>query len=75
NTSACAEKSALITTIGTVYGKYLRVRGEEGSCEKRNPEIEEIPPRARRRVSYTDAALRTLGNTSACAEKSSAGQT
>ena len=51
--------------------KYLRVRGEESPLIGTLHQVLEIPPRARRRVLLSLDAAQSIGNTSACAEKSS----
>ena len=71
NTSACAEKSAAGVVAGVIARKYLRVRGEELHVADAHDRRREIPPRARRRVTIQDTLTKYLGNTSACAEKSS----
>ena len=50
NTSACAEKSGLSGRSKKDNWKYLRVRGEESELDILSTQLEEIPPRARRRV-------------------------
>ena len=73
NTSACAEKSVLPPGRRQQGWKYLRVRGEEWYWEHMPGGEPEIPPRARRRGIRHGARLFNPGNTSACAEKRSAG--
>ena len=58
NTSACAEKRNWVHAPTTHGRKYLRVRGEEAPALAHNPMAAEIPPRARRRVSFCDDACR-----------------
>ena len=69
NTSACAEKSHRRRRLADRHGKYLRVRGEERFVVVCAVKLQEIPPRARRRVRYAGAVGCSEGNTSACAEK------
>ena len=69
NTSACAEKRGISTTIQERKRKYLRMRGEEMSSISMTLVALEIPPHARRRVSYGLINEAFKGNTSACAEK------
>ena len=70
NTSACAEKSGTGSTCRAASRKYLRVRGEEVSATVRGYSTPEIPPRARRREARGPVVSFLVGNTSACAEKS-----
>ena len=70
NTSACAEKRYCSKLDAFRPWKYLRVRGEEGVIEEDAQILQEIPPRARRRVLKRQVPIVSLGNTSACAEKS-----
>ena len=70
NTSACAEKSGRGQALGRRRGKYLRVRGEEHARAMVAAALQEIPPRARRRVGVLAVTEVIGGNTSACAEKS-----
>ena len=51
------------------FRKYLRVRGEELLCGGHAGSVQEIPPRARRRVRQLVGSAEEPGNTSACAEK------
>ena len=69
NTSACAEKSAAHSVRALKHWKYLRVRGEESFLPMRPLIMEEIPPRARKRVGAATMVHSGAGNTSACAEK------
>ena len=75
NTSACAEKRAAGTALLQAVVKYLRVRGEEPNKVVQISGDTEIPPRARRREDTTASLSSTVGNTSACAEKSFCGVT
>ena len=70
NTSACAEKRSHRVYPRLGIRKYLRVRGEESPFAAVMAMVEEIPPRARRRVEFHGDAGCHHGNTSACAEKS-----
>ena len=70
NTSACAEKSRVRNDRRMSARKYLRVRGEEASVNRRSAAVVEIPPRARRRGTHPITSADLRGNTSACAEKS-----
>ena len=70
NTSACAEKRSWARSPPAFLRKYLRVRGEEGYLQELEAADVEIPPRARRRVICTAWEPDSVGNTSACAEKS-----
>ena len=71
NTSACAEKRFEPHVRTNMARKYLRVRGEEIGTYITADKPLEIPPRARRRVSCPHHVITSIGNTSACAEKSS----
>ncbi|VFB06055.1 Uncharacterised protein [Corynebacterium striatum] len=71
NTSACAEKSMPLAGLIAHPRKYLRVRGEEPTFWMVVFRMQEIPPRARRRVNNHIIGVSEQGNTSACAEKSS----
>ncbi|OFN51680.1 hypothetical protein HMPREF2547_06925 [Corynebacterium sp. HMSC055G02] len=70
NTSAYAEKSTSMSEMGTIFGKYLRVCGEEPSAVGVPDRVPEIPPRMRRRVEPQHNVAFRIGNTSAYAEKS-----
>ena len=47
-TSACAENTGVLGSLGAVTGNYLRVRGEYSPKRSRTQLITELPPRARR---------------------------
>ena len=71
NTSACAEKSISCPLPPPLSRKYLRMRGEESPDKRCHAPYREIPPHARRRGLRCSNWVPSLGNTSACAEKSS----
>ena len=72
NTSACAEKTSDHARRVNGHWKYLRVRGEDHRGRGIHPRDPEIPPRARRRRRLVRQSCPARGNTSACAEKTSA---
>src|SRR5699024_10247640 len=72
NTSACAEKRYGMDSSASTRWKYLRVCGEEFHMSSSTRADSEIPPRVRRRARSMAHDVRGRGNTSACAEKSSA---
>ena len=71
NTSACAEKRFEPPDRSWLGRKYLRMRGEECGPVLKPALPMEIPPHARRRVLASVDEVAVVGNTSACAEKSS----
>ena len=70
NTSACAEKRGGRGDADKSRRKYLRVCGEEKLPVSLSQISLEIPPRVRRRGCCLLACGISVGNTSACAEKS-----
>ncbi len=69
NTSACAEKTRLWQCTETYEEKHLRLRGENPRRECTEKDSAETPPLARRKRCGSDWSVDSLGNTSACAEK------
>ena len=67
-TSACAENTRYGNDLTTMWGNYLRVRGEYLSATVPAEAFDELPPRARRILGPGRGRRRTLGTTSACAE-------
>ena len=67
-TSACAENTQPWRLVQGVYWNYLRVRGEYINPDMDDPNPPELPPRARRILSWLKLAFHILGTTSACAE-------
>ena len=67
-TSACAENTTPRATIEPPHGNYLRVRGEYVDHGVPADTTWELPPRARRILSKSQADLDLRGTTSACAE-------
>ena len=71
NTSACAEKTCPDGSRSTFYGKHLRLRGENRLLDSTPRLGTETPPLARRKHEYRRTIDADMGNTSACAEKTS----
>ena len=69
NTSACAEKTGQGNNAKTVYGKHLRLRGENFTATVTVEPVSETPPLARRKLGRRWTVGHPVGNTSACAEK------
>ena len=69
NTSACAEKTMMMTVLSFPLQKHLRLRGENGNATHCGIHVSETPPLARRKRSAKRSPPNRLGNTSACAEK------
>ncbi len=69
NTSACAEKTDVVSTSDTLNGKHLRLRGENAKSSGRSNGEQETPPLARRKLWSLGRIKLTMRNTSACAEK------
>ena len=67
-TSACAENTKPMGHMGPRYRNYLRVRGEYPPNPKVTNSTLELPPRARRIRSNSQAQCNERGTTSACAE-------
>ena len=67
-TSACAENTPTPRKYQPKTRNYLRVRGEYAFALGLDPEIAELPPRARRIPSWPLLRFSPLGTTSACAE-------
>ena len=67
-TSACAENTRYGNDLTTMWGNYLRVRGEYRYRISGESSKQELPPRARRILGPGRGRRRTLGTTSACAE-------
>ena len=67
-TSACAENTGVLGSLGAVTGNYLRVRGEYPYGTRFPPLAWELPPRARRILCVVGFTWVLGGTTSACAE-------
>ena len=67
-TSACAENTLCGVPLLTQNGNYLRVRGEYRYPDGEIPVDWELPPRARRILTFTRDIEGLEGTTSACAE-------
>ena len=72
NTSAYAEKTPSRGNAASQRKKHLRLRGENSSIIVLSPTFSETPPLARRKLQKDAQAIKRPGNTSACAEKTSA---
>ena len=69
NTSACAEKTKRGSFATSPIRKHLRLRGENYRKWCVAKDGKETPPLARRKHAFFDGVFGSLGNTSACAEK------
>ena len=67
-TSACAENTAPPPILFCLIWNYLRVRGEYMRPKALGTSSQELPPRARRILSWTRTVGDYEGTTSACAE-------
>ena len=67
-TSACAENTNFDLGEAPVVRNYLRVRGEYLGGDPELRLSQELPPRARRILTGSNAETMELGTTSACAE-------
>ena len=67
-TSACAENTDEAPTANHGSWNYLRVRGEYAARSGDSHPNMELPPRARRILTFAKHSERTRGTTSACAE-------
>ena len=67
-TSACAENTRYGNDLTTMWGNYLRVRGEYLSATVPAEAFDELPPRARRIPTAEVAGAIASRTTSACAE-------
>ena len=67
-TSACAENTIFREFAETIFGNYLRVRGEYHCPHQNQHYWWELPPRARRIPLFGRENWRKMGTTSACAE-------
>ncbi|VEI98271.1 Uncharacterised protein [Corynebacterium matruchotii] len=71
--SACAENTPPGCSSGSGVRNYLRVRGEYTPSTPTPQANEELPPRARRILSYDSPRCLYIGTTSACAENTGRG--
>ena len=67
-TSACAENTGVLGTLGEKFRNYLRVRGEYELEKLIAASNQELPPRARRIQIIISSKNPNIGTTSACAE-------
>ena len=67
-TSACAENTHSGLKQSNSPRNYLRVRGEYSGIFSYQPQLQELPPRARRIRSEQAHQRAECGTTSACAE-------
>ena len=67
-TSACAENTLEGRPETLIFWNYLRVRGEYIVFKLINPNLGELPPRARRILYLAEDKQQEFGTTSACAE-------
>ena len=67
-TSACAENTRYGNDLTTMWGNYLRVRGEYHPRPLKRQNPRELPPRARRIHCVRESIRVKTGTTSACAE-------
>ena len=67
-TSACAENTPPTKSVRGIIWNYLRVRGEYFTAFTQAGSWRELPPRARRILSFLINAFLQYGTTSACAE-------
>ena len=67
-TSACAENTSTFAKNSSMGRNYLRMRGEYGFYRFHPIGIVELPPRARRILTYSFNYFGSVGTTSACAE-------
>ena len=72
-TSACAENTEWHTRPSATNRNYLRVRGEYGRVVIVSDAFLELPPRARRILTYGFESVTDFGTTSACAENTGSG--
>ena len=61
-TSACAENTSLNSSLTSIKGNYLRVRGEYGAPGHMMDMDEELPPRARRILNKAEDKLAKVRN-------------
>ena len=71
NTPACAGKTAFAVVRALEELKHPRMRGEDRTRSKRCPTKTETPPHARGRLFHLNKKAAGLGNTPACAGKTS----